>query len=659
MPESTQQPQTEEQQAGGGGILANLKYYVLVYLAVNAFLQWTSPKKDDEGVSSSINSIADKSIAALQNYKFYPNIDNSSFINFEQPENSTMTVTTKDKDGNVTEHEIKTYEQALYENSLSPPRFLTPIAKEDDLVSYEFYVSEDPYFQRVQGDYKPVIKLDNIEISKAKSVTESFKFPISDTIKVNNGSVYLYAYIIYDNLDVIGSKQFQLSTYLPKKKEIKLHKLVGNNDEELDENVNKASEEQEEDAGEQPILSHWHPNVTIAITNFPGLLDTQNLPPSVVDIFPLDPLDRRDNLTGLVTQYFPLLYQNKFWQLKDHMNEINSTTEELELNLHIDFTRFWKIQALIVVGEGLKQQQDSPLAAASSGLSDGSEIDAVKKILLDTNPYLLAITIAVSLLHSLLEFLAFKNDISHWRNKKDNVGISVRSIVANVVQQIITLLYLLDNSEGTSFMILASQGVGILVEAWKITTVLKFEVSWNGAIPSVEISDKYKLTETEEKTKEYDSIAFKYLYWVSVPLLSAYAVYSLLYKEHKSWYSFVVTTLVGFVYTYGFLTLVPSVYINYRLKSVAHIPKKAMAYKFVNTFIDDLFAFVIKMPWLHRLATLRDDVIFLIYLYQTWIYRVDYSRINEFGQVGEDDAEVQDKIDDKNASNQKETKKAK
>lgn len=62
-----------------------------------------------------------------------------------------------------------------------------------------------------------------------------------------------------------------------------------------------------------------------------------------------------------------------------------------------------------------------------------------------------------------------------------------------------------------------------------------------------------------------------------------------------------------------------------------------MMYKFLNTFIDDLFAFTIKMPFLHRLATLRDDVIFFIYLYQRWAYKIDYTRVNEFGQGGDDE----------------------
>jgi hypothetical protein len=61
-----------------------------------------------------------------------------------------------------------------------------------------------------------------------------------------------------------------------------------------------------------------------------------------------------------------------------------------------------------------------------------------------------------------------------------------------------------------------------------------------------------------------------------------------------------------------------------------------MTYKFLNTIIDDLFAFVIKMPLLHRLSVFRDDVIFCIFLYQRWIYRVDPTRVNEFGFSGVD-----------------------
>ncbi|RKP23624.1 hypothetical protein SYNPS1DRAFT_18312, partial [Syncephalis pseudoplumigaleata] len=90
----------------------------------------------------------------------------------------------------------------------------------------------------------------------------------------------------------------------------------------------------------------------------------------------------------------------------------------------------------------------------------------------------------------------------------------------------------------------------------------------------------------------------------------------------------------------GFIAMTPQLFINYKLKSVAHMPWKTFMYKALNTFVDDLFAFwIIRMPTLHRLACLRDDVVFFVYLYQRWIYPVDPTRANEYGQVGETDGE--------------------
>lgn len=44
-------------------------------------------------------------------------------------------------------------------------------------------------------------------------------------------------------------------------------------------------------------------------------------------------------------------------------------------------------------------------------------------------------------------------------------------IVTNVVVQIIILLYLIDNNEQTSWMILMGSGIGVLIEAWKVSIV--------------------------------------------------------------------------------------------------------------------------------------------------------------------------------------------
>lgn len=56
------------------------------------------------------------------------------------------------------------------------------------------------------------------------------------------------------------------------------------------------------------------------------------------------------------------------------------------------------------------------------------------------------------------------------------------------------------------------------------------------------------------------------------------------------------------MYTFGFVLMTPQLYINYKLKSVAHLPWRFLCYRSLNTVIDDLFAFVIRMPTMHRLV---------------------------------------------------------
>merc|ERR1719427_1141641 len=81
--------------------------------------------------------------------------------------------------------------------------------------------------------------------------------------------------------------------------------------------------------------------------------------------------------------------------------------------------------------------------------------------------------------------------------------------------------------------------------------------------------------------------------------------------------------------------MTPQLFINYKLKSVAHLPWRMMTYKALNTFIDDIFAFVIKMPTMYRIGCFRDDIVFFIFLYQKYIYKEDPTRVNEFGYSAE------------------------
>jgi len=210
----------------------------------------------------------------------------------------------------------------------------------------------------------------------------------------------------------------------------------------------------------------------------------------------------------------------------------------------------------------------------------------------------------------------------------------VRSVFFNVFQNLVIVLYVLD--QDTNTMVRLSCCVGLVIECWKITKItdvtMDFENKILGLIPKVKIVEKEEYTNSG--TKEYDRMAFKYIGMAVFPLAFCYVIYSVMYNEHKSWYSFILGSCYGFLLTFGFIMMTPQLFINYKLKSVAHLPWRMMTYKSLNTFIDDIFAFVIKMPTMYRLGCFRDDIVFFIFLYQRYIYKEDPNRVNEYGVSG-------------------------
>lgn len=350
-----------------------------------------------------------------------------------------------------------------------------------------------------------------------------------------------------------------LTQYLPRKKVKKMRNLLET------KNETEALEVEAEETGAS-VASYYHPNFTLAFVPDAAGIEWAPMPLAVKQYYSLDALNERDD-TGTNGFFYPIIYHNTFWQLKSHMVELNSTVpfERLDMNVRLSTLAGWQFTIMATMDENMRETARRAAAGESTpGGGDGSEMELIKETLLDTNPWLLGTTVVVTVLHMIFEMLAFKSDVGHWRKKKDNVGVSVRTILSNVFMQLIIFLYLIDNNDRTSWMILFGQGVGIAIEAWKVTKAVNVRVrppgegSWfHGYLPYVVVfEDKHVLSETEEKTEEYDKIAFYYMGIGAVPLLLAYAVYSLIYESHKSWYSFIITTLVGSVYAYGFLMMV-------------------------------------------------------------------------------------------------------
>ncbi|XP_026501018.1 putative lipid scramblase CLPTM1 [Vanessa tameamea] len=493
------------------------------------------------------------------------------------------------------------------------------------------YLSEKEFLDNLE-DSKLIWKLSGLVYgdwyggpNKDGTYTFSTEFVPSEELK-NNGSIYLHVYIVQSGKspDPKDSNNYagpyitygkKMVNKYKKLKYMKTHNLLTGQTEKSEEEIIKAETLKEE------IVSHWHPNLTINIVTDQTSWMQGSVPP---------PLDEFIYFLPDGKQYKPAVFVNDYWNMMRDYMPLNNTVTNLQLQLTFQPLSLFKWQLYTTQAMRDKLSMFSALGAEEQD----EEQDTIKELLLDTSPYLLGLTITVSILHSIFELLAFKNDIQFWNNRQSLEGLSVRSVFFNVFQSTVVLLYVLDNE--TNVMVRISCFIGLLIEIWKINKVMDVKINREDrilGIPKLTFTDKGSYVHSS--TREYDTLAFRYLSWACFPLLIGYGIYSLLYQEHKGWYSFVLNMMYGYLLTFGFIMMTPQLFINYKLKSVAHLPWRMMTYKFLNTFIDDIFAFVIKMPTMYRIGCFRDDIVFFIFLYQRWIYKVDHKRVNEFGFSGE------------------------
>jgi len=68
----------------------------------------------------------------------------------------------------------------------------------------------------------------------------------------------------------------------------------------------------------------------------------------------------------------------------------------------------------------------------------------------------------------LFDFLAFKNDISFWRERDSMEGLSTRVVVWRCLSQAIVFMYLMD--ENTSLLVLIPAGISTVIEVNKLAS---------------------------------------------------------------------------------------------------------------------------------------------------------------------------------------------
>uniref|UniRef100_A0A8C6M0M6 Lipid scramblase CLPTM1L n=1 Tax=Nothobranchius furzeri TaxID=105023 RepID=A0A8C6M0M6_NOTFU len=459
---------------------------------------------------------------------------------------------------------------------------ITPFLAGNPKLQLSIYTSLQ---SNAEGGHTLIHKEENFDVSSKFERIVNVSLPKKTR---NNGTLYALIFVHQAGLNPWQDPRqvhsvVQLTTYmLPKPPEISL--ISGEDQKQVPEKVFWTKTGLDHNS-HHPV-SHWRSRLTLNIVSDHFLFDREYLPSDVHRYL-------RVFQNGKKMVYLPLLFVDELSNRVKDLVEINGTSTELPLTICYDSISLGRLRFWI-------HMQDAVYSLQQFGFTE-KDADEIKGIFVDTNLYFLALTFFVAAFHLLFDFLAFKNDISFWKQKKSMVGMSSKAVLWRCFSTIVIFLYLFD--EQTSLLVLVPAGIGSIIEV--SCTKMSFG----------------KLDESERRTEEYDTLAMKYLSYLLYPLCIGGAVYALVFLRYKSWYSWLINSLVNGVYAFGFLFMLPQLFVNYKVSFPSAF----------NTFIDDVFAFIITMPTSHRLACFRDDVVFLIYLYQRWLYPVDRTRVNEYG----------------------------
>uniref|UniRef100_A0A3B4BBE5 Lipid scramblase CLPTM1L n=1 Tax=Periophthalmus magnuspinnatus TaxID=409849 RepID=A0A3B4BBE5_9GOBI len=379
---------------------------------------------------------------------------------------------------------------------------ITPFLASNPKLQLSIYTSLRP---NAEGGHTLIHKEEDFDIDKKFERMINVSLPKKTR---NNGT--LYALIFVHQVGVNPWQDHrqvhlvaQLTTYMvPKPPEISLI----------------AGEDQTQVNQYHPV-AHWRSRLTFNIVGDHFIFDREYLPSDV-----------HRYLRKMV--YLPLLFVDELSNRVKDLMEINSTSAELPLTLTYDSISLGRLRFWI-------HMQDAVYSLQQFGFTE-KDADEIKGIFVDTNLYFLALTFFVAAFHLLFDFLAFKNDISFWKQKKSMVGMSSKAVLWRCFSTIVIFLYLFD--EQTSLLVLIPAGIGSIIEVWKVKKAFKIQVCWKGAKPTFLFG---KLDESEKRTEEYDTLAMKYLSYLLYPLCIGGAVYALVFLRYKSWYSWVINSLVN------------------------------------------------------------------------------------------------------------------
>jgi len=258
-------------------------------------------------------------------------------------------------------------------------------------------------------------------------------------------------------------------------------------------------------------------------------------------------------------------------------------------------------------------------AERTMGLNE-YDVDSFKQMIGGSSPVKILLVYSIAILHLVFEYLAFSSDINFWRKKTSFEGLSSSSVMMQACMNVIMFLYVKEQQQTKFVMYFIS--FRFCLNLWKLNKLTRLEMrrSW----PFLRWVPREGASSSLEELQEITSAERKCMGWLMLlllPAIAAFCVYRLISQKFRSWYSWIVLSLAVCAQMGGFVVMTPQVFMNYRLKSVEHLPWRVLTYQAINTFIDDVFVLCIRMPEVQKYSVFRDDIVFVICCIQRCLYR--------------------------------------
>lgn len=141
------------------------------------------------------------------------------------------------------------------------------------------------------------------------------------------------------------------------------------------------------------LVPYFYPDITVNLVNYDQHLDVSTIPPFASKYIYADRIRK---------QYYPIAYFNEFWELKNkRIPLLDDEARKLKINISFSTTSLMFFTLMTQFDFAIKNQEKI--------YGEHSEFESIKKMFLETSPWLIVVTFVVSLFHALFDFLAFKN----------------------------------------------------------------------------------------------------------------------------------------------------------------------------------------------------------------------------------------------------------